>query len=608
MADDIAQDHSRHGLARLLASPRHRLIAGGLAAVLVIATGTGVAFATTRGEGGRYRTALATLGDVSETLALTGQVSSADSAAAAFQVSGTVGSVLVALGDKVTAGQKLATLDGTSLHDAVTTAQNALATAQQQLEDDLDAQNTGTTSPSASDSAATATPSATGPSTSRPAASSAPSARGALTAAQKMVEAAQKTLLAQYAVSSQAQSASGQAAAAAQQVCAPFLEAKISTAGTPTASASPSPTPDGTAAPEGTTTSGSSSSDMLAATPSLLTDCQSSITGTLAAQKATAAAQERLQSDATALDDAVAALQKATLASDARTTTTPTPSASQGSSPRTSSSTGGRTVTAEQILADRARIDSDQAAVAVAQQNLGFTTLTSPIAGTVVDVALTAGQAVSASSASATITVQGDGGYIVTSTVPLAKIAKVHNGQKTQIVLPAFGKTYAGTIASVGVANVSQTSTPSYSVTVAVDAGGDALRIGATARATVTVATAQNVLTVPTSAVTFSGSDASVRVLRDGSAIRTAVEVGAVGAERIEVAKGLTAGEPVVLADLDEQIATGSSNGLTGLNGTRRFRSFSGTGLIGSGLTGTGLTGTGFARTGAGTGTARTGG
>ncbi|WP_165310918.1 biotin/lipoyl-binding protein [Microbacterium protaetiae] len=730
MTDGIDRAQPRRGLGTLFATRRRKLLASATVAVLVVGGGTGVALAATRGDDGRYRTATAEKADVTETLALTGQVSSADSAAAAFQVSGTVGTVLVKLGDEVAAGQKLATLDTTSLKNAVTSAQDTLAKDQQQLEDDLDAQSTGTTSSTSSAASAqtssesalsggvaaasageassasrTPAPSTTPRTTvdSDPASSStaaaaqrSPSAApttgtepaaatesAAVTAAKKKVTSAQQALLDEYEVATAAQTASAAATTDAQKVCAPFLDAKVDADGTltpadtdtsadtptsdptPTAPADDDPTTDPTADPTADPTTDAAttgdaaddSSDQLGNAQALLQDCQSSISDTLDKQKATAAAQSALQDAAQKLDDAVAALLKA-LDNDTQTTTGDVPSPSKTSAPTTGStqkpstgssnaatgsgsssapgssgtapssepsgagssgttgssagagssggagssagsgggsgsptSTNSKTITAEQILADRAQIDLAQSQVSVAEQNLGFATLSSPISGTVVSVALAAGDEVSAASTTAVITVQGEGGYIVTSTVALAKIAKVAAGQSASVALPAFAKTYTGTVASIGVQNVSETSTPTYSVTIAIDAGDDDVRIGATARATVTLSTAHDVLTVPSSAVTLSGSQASVVLLKDGTPQQTSVEVGATGTERIEITKGISAGQTVVLADLDEQIAstsdTTSSNGLTGLSGSRSSRG----GFTGGGFTGGGFSG-----------------
>jgi lipoprotein-anchoring transpeptidase ErfK/SrfK len=136
-------------------------------------------------------------------------------------------------------------------------------------------------------------------------------------------------------------------------------------------------------------------------------------------------------------------------------------------------------------------------------------------------------------------------------------------GQKASVRLSAFAATYPGAVTSIGVLNVSQTSTPAYRVTLALDTGGAAPRIGATAHATVTVATAAHVLTVPTSAVAVSGTRASVLLFDNGRVRRMPVTIGAVGTDSVEIRTGLSAGQRVVLADLDAQIPAAS----TGLRG-----------------------------------------
>ena len=707
---DNTDDAPRRGLGALLRTRRRKVIAGGVTAVLLVGAGTGVAVAATRNDDSRYRTASAERADVTQTLALTGQLSSSKSVSAAFQVSGTVGKVLVDLGDDVTAGQTLARLDKTSLKNAVTSADDALANAKQQLENDLEAQSSGSSSTSSStnatstgassdsSSASTVTKaqassasaaSATTPtdgaastdssSSPSPAGSNSTSDKGtgsgapidtaspgstsssdsaAIAAAKKKVTEAQQALLDQYAVTTEAQTDSAQAAADAQTVCTPFLDATISSdgtitpndTGTDTTTDSSTATTDGTAtddaSPDDTSTDDTSTEGTSTDAPSadgastavapggaaadlsnaqsLLADCQSSISDTLDKQQTTSHEQQALQKDVDALDDAVTALvtlvgsggsqtssapttpapsasstsssstpgkssttapaQQGTAPSDApastgsaastipSTTGTGSEAASSGSVASSGSPSGGAsgqatTVTAEQILADRAAIEAAEADVSVAEQDLEFATLTSPISGKVVSVAMAAGDQVSAASTTAVITVQGDGGYVMTSTVSLSKVATLEAGQTASVALPAFGKTYTGSVTSIGVQNVSETSTPSYSVTVAVEAGDDSPRIGATARATISVATAQDVLTVPTSAITVAGSNASVLTLKDGEPVTTAIEIGAVGAERVEVTKGLSAGDEVVLADLDQQITSDSDDASTGLSG-----------------------------------------
>jgi trimeric autotransporter adhesin len=79
---------------------------------------------------------------------------------------------------------------------------------------------------------------------------------------------------------------------------------------------------------------------------------------------------------------------------------------------------------------------------------------------------------------------------------------------------------------------------------------------------------------VPTSAVTTDGTAHSVQVLESGKPKTVPVGVGAVGPTWTEITRGLTAGQQVVLANLDAALpnsATNSSNGTTNRFGTKGF-------------------------------------
>ncbi|MFK4760359.1 HlyD family efflux transporter periplasmic adaptor subunit [Microbacterium sp. ZW T5_45] len=637
------------GARAVFGSRRNRVIAGAAATAVVLASVSGAVYAATQSDSGNYRTAEAEVADVSETLALSGQLASSSSVDAAFQVAGTVSEVQVVLGDTVEAGQQLATLDGTDLDDAVTSAEDAVASAEQTLEDALDAQASGTASisstsdtsgtssaPSSGSTGSAGTSSTSGssetPSTSQNG-SGGSGADGSATAdAARAVSEAQQTLLAQYDATTAAGDASTTAFVQAQEICAPFLSATLTVSDSDGEGSAPDATDtspeegsvDGTTPADGSTgdtnaegtgtdDTSSDGTDQAAALQAALesaqgrlSECQAAVSATQDAQTATASANTALTDAATALNEKVAALQvlltadsgagsaastsqtsgsaSSSAADSAASSTAPDTTASSGSGTTTSSPSGASstigaeasgvagapgTVTAEQILADQAAIDLAEAQLAIAQQNVTFASLTTPISGTVVQVSLAAGDSVSAASDSAVITVQSDGGYVVETTVSLSKIAKVATGQTAEVSLPAFDSTYTGEVSSIGVLNVSETSTPSYTVTVAVDAD-DSPRIGATANLEVDLSDASGVLTVPTSAITRSGSSATVTVLQDGTAQQVSVSLGAVGSERTEILDGLEEGDVVVLADLDQVITSDdeTSTGLTGLGGS----------------------------------------
>ena len=118
-----------------------RRIRRGLAVLAVVGlVGGGYAAYAASGDESSYRTAVATVGDVEQTLALAGTVEPSGRADLQFGTSGAVATVAVAAGDQVKAGQVLVRLDRTSLTTAVRRARAQLTSAQAQLESDEDAQ------------------------------------------------------------------------------------------------------------------------------------------------------------------------------------------------------------------------------------------------------------------------------------------------------------------------------------------------------------------------------------------------------------------------------------------------------------------------------------
>lgn len=110
---------------------RKFLIAYGVIAVLI---GTGAFVMARRGSANvQYRTAPATLGTVTQTLSLSGNLAPVGETNLDFGGSGKVESVDVAAGQTVSSGTVLGTLDPSSLQNALTGAQATLASAQARL-------------------------------------------------------------------------------------------------------------------------------------------------------------------------------------------------------------------------------------------------------------------------------------------------------------------------------------------------------------------------------------------------------------------------------------------------------------------------------------------
>lgn len=172
---------------------------------LVVTIG-GTAWAMTRAAGPVYRLATAAPATVTQTVPSVGTIMSANQASLAFPVAGTVASVDVAVGDRVTAGQEVAALSPTTLQQRFDSAQAAVANAQQALAvasaSQLSAATVGSSTAAAAAASATVTKAL--PTTSPSTASQPPSASGsksghtagssAVTAALAAVLLAQRTL------------------------------------------------------------------------------------------------------------------------------------------------------------------------------------------------------------------------------------------------------------------------------------------------------------------------------------------------------------------------------------------------------------------------------
>ena len=524
---------------------RTGVVVGTVAALTLAAAGGAVAVAGRSGE--QYRTVEVATGDVSQSVAATGTASSVTRVDAAFSTAGTVASVAVALGDAVTAGQELATLDADELAEAVTEAQEALTAAQETLESDLEAQTNGETVDSISSGSSS---------------SSGGAATGGVVGMGRVFVATEESGATSAPAAGDASGSgdTGDTATSGQAACTTFL----------TATAEDIATDDG-----------------LTAIQSAMLTCSSTSSAALqSALTALSDAQTQLETLSTALDDAVSALNTAIDAaqtaqeaenvdsgSDDDGSTTPpsggdesgsggdqsgempsggdqTGSGTEQSGSTMSGESTGVEVTAQRILADQAAVDQAQADLDIATAAQAAGTLTSPIDGTVAQVAMAVGDTVEASSTTAVITILGADGYVVTTTLDLADVQVLAVGQSASGTVGGFDGTVTGTVSSIGVTNVSSTTTPQFTVLVAVDDPTSGLLEGASASLSIAVAQQQDVVVVPTSAVHRDGSAVTVDVLTDGTAETRDVTIGAVGAEYTEVTDGLEVGEQVILADL----------------------------------------------------------
>ncbi|WIY03937.1 HlyD family efflux transporter periplasmic adaptor subunit [Amycolatopsis mongoliensis] len=304
---------------------------------------------------------------------------------------------------------------------------------------------------------------------------------------------------------------------------------------------------------------------------------------------------------------------------DSAETAESTPATGQNS--QNSTQSAATSVTSAQAKLDQAELD-----VQTAQEALDNTTLVAPGAGTVTAVNGTVGQQSSSGSASSSsaqpsssgsgqggqgssnsaaassssssssgfITITNMTGLVVNTSVAEIDVSKVKAGQKATVTLNALpDKPVQATVSSINLTPTTSGSVVSYGAQLALTDPPDGLRPGQSASVVITVAEAQNALSVPAAAVTTAGNTNVVTVQENGQNVTRQVQVGIRGESTVQITSGLTEGENVVLTATAATGGTGTGRTGTGTGGTGGFPGGGTGGFPGGGQRGTG-TGGGF--------------
>ena len=507
---------------------RGRLIALGVVVAVVLAGGAAVAGADSD-PGASYRTAKVATRAVDEVLDAVATVEPVSQASVSFPVAGTVAQVDVAVGDTVAVGDSLASLDTKALEATLTERKAALDQAELVLEKALDGESVGGTGNNGVvQTIALVTPAPTGGG----------GADAELAAAQQAVLDAQRQVDADLL-------AAEQAFASATQICASDEDEAADTTDT-TATTDPTTPPDD------------------------LTACRAALDAVMTAQQQVAASQTALAQASTALDTLLTERAAATGSATDGGASPQTPNQNAPSTPSAPSGGGSPSPSSADLVAYQKAVDAAALQVMVAAQAVEQATIASPIAGTVAVVDLAVGDEVTAASTTAKIVVVGAGGYEVTTTVSVTELPDVEVGQGVVISPDGSDSTIEGQVVSIGVAGSSSSGTTTYPVVIGIVGDGTDLRNGSVASVAIVTNATSAALAVPTSAITTQGSRHTARVLDGGTVTTKTVEVGAIGATWTEITSGLTAGEEVVLADMNEPLP-GSATDSSGSTNQNQF-------------------------------------
>ncbi|GAA3631677.1 HlyD family efflux transporter periplasmic adaptor subunit [Microlunatus ginsengisoli] len=494
-------------------------------------------------------------GDVTAGVSASGALSAIGTENLGFATGGKLTSVRVKVGDKVTAGQTLATVDATAAKATLAQAEGNLKAQQAGLDRLISAttvsgaQNTvsqanAVVSATQSQVAATADADDAAISRAKTQLSTDKDARDQAESALASLKAACK------AASSGAASANAAVGTLAQQALAQLQSGDSAGAKATLAQLN---------AQLGSTASAGDAS---------------ACTEVITAQSAVSAAKQKVVADQTAL---VGAQQKKKV--DAAAGKLAIANAKQGAVAAQNGLSASSADRPHGIDQQQAMVDGAEAAVRSAQKLVDDTTLTAPSDGTVEAINGNKGEYVGPSTAT---TAQAPGssaaipGAAAAAAAPTGasrpggtQFIVLSDVSKLQLVLPfeqsdaaqlkpnqkvdissdgAPDATLTGHVVSIAPSGTAASGTISYYATVALDRTDSRLRDGQTARATVRTVEKDGVLSVPNAAVHRNGATTTVILLAaDGSQQAAPFEAGVVGSDLTEVLSGLSEGQRVVL-------------------------------------------------------------
>jgi multidrug efflux pump subunit AcrA (membrane-fusion protein) len=430
------------------------------------------------------RTAVVGRGVVQSTVSASGNLTAANQTNVDFKVSGALAEVYARVGEHVSAGKLLAELDPDQAQTALTVAEDNLRSAEDRLEQAEGEGSSGSSSPTATTSAATTSPSmtdtaptsettATSPSPTKPAVNARPKTKASTPSKRKTTQ------------------------------------------------------PSTTQPNEGDETSRGSSGGSESAVGKAATVASDQAQVESARASVLSAEQSLAETKLYAPNDG-------TVASIAAETPGTAVSAGAGGNSGSSSASGGSSSSSSGA--------SGSGLGGGGASSAGGSSGASSVSG-----ASSSGSS-SGSSASGFIVLVDTSSMQLVVPLSESDITKVKVGQVATVTVNALPtEKLAAKVTSIALLSTTSSGVVSYDVTLQLEQSASGLRPGMTASAQIVVAQAENAVNVTSSAISGRGATATVTVLRNGKDVRQQVILGLAGDSTTQVLNGLSPGEEVVV-------------------------------------------------------------
>ncbi len=222
-----------------------------------------------------------------------------------------------------------------------------------------------------------------------------------------------------------------------------------------------------------------------------------------------------------------------------------------------------------QVEATKAQVEQAKAALKIAETNLMYTKIVSPVDGVVISRNVDVGQTVAASFQTPTLfTIAQDLTKMqIDCNVSEADIGRIKADQTVEFTVDAYpDTTFKGRVFQIRNAPITIQNVVTYDVVVKVDNPELKLKPGMTANVSIIVDTKRDVLKVPNSALRFRPTNLErdkktmkgkgVWVLDNGKAVRREVTTGISDGSFTELLSGLKEGEEVIVEELTKEKKT----------------------------------------------------
>ncbi|HEX9494668.1 MAG TPA: biotin/lipoyl-binding protein [Candidatus Limnocylindria bacterium] len=193
-------------------------------------------------------------------------------------------------------------------------------------------------------------------------------------------------------------------------------------------------------------------------------------------------------------------------------------------------------------------LNNAQTTLATAQANLDNAVIKATVAGVVTSISAQPGENVTSTSAAGFIVLANTGSIALHGTVGEADVVKLKLGQVATITVDAVGTAkMTGKVTSLDpVATIAQ-GVPVYGIDVTIDLPSGTVRPGMSGTAQVIIANSPNTLVVPNLAVKTASGRRYLTVMKDGQQVDTDVTFGISNDTVTEVLTGAVEGDVVVL-------------------------------------------------------------